>query len=723
MWCFLGKTARRKSLKPDRIRKAIIKQKPIENVSFDTSLPDSSPSKAPTDLERSDLRSQPDFAVVIRSPAMGKKEAKEDDSRARDGPYAEGSEEALENTASPATQRSSTEASQQQEGVPTEDITGGLASGAPESNDNQAIEAASEETAHLVEPEELETSHEPPIDDKEIKIRLPSETSTPLTAITKPIFVFGSTVNPGVVVSPKSPSIQQEQLVTESMSVPQSVLQTPHSNSLQDKLHKTRKSTGSLSIPGDSSAEPLSPVQHAINKLNIAAVKLVNRDGLASEEVDGLSSHREAIPHGFEQRDDVSTPHEDAHCLDIENQEAAALSMDASKVVLSVPGMRATRGNIEAGNCAESEELDQGASTVLPTAMFLTEASEPNGSVLWDETRNVQSPSGECKGEAEQAGSYKDQGREKSVVQGVLRPTEGNGDGALASGSQDNQDDGICEYAAIAPEPKSNREAIAAMPVKTTRSGARFSDDTNLLKDFLNRAQAKKMVKDIKKPANAPPPVSPRRSPRKALTELTSNSPSPQKPKDLANRPGTPPGKQRLDAFSFDDVDELTEEPTSCRRSTRTRLPAPAKAPPGAPSFIPVRRADGTDAVVLQKSMAQELAVQTRANTRRNKGQSKPPSLALQNLTAETVEMSSTRMHAHENSKSVGWDERLVYYSQPNHPNAAEEEGKEEKEEKRPKGRRLRGLGAANRTAGSRRVAEVMIPSGTPAPRRRGKFR
>lgn len=258
--------------------------------------------------------------------------------------------------------------------------------------------------------------------------------------------------------------------------------------------------------------------------------------------------------------------------------------------------------------------------------------------------------------------------------------------------------------------------APTELPAKTTRSGARFSDDTNLLKDFLNRAQARKLAKDSKIPAHGPLQVSPRRSPRKVLAEVDRNSPSPQKPKDLATRPGTPPGKQRLDAFAFDDVDELTAEPTSCRRSNRTRLPTASKAALGAPSFIPVRRADGTDPVVLQKSIAQDLVVQTRANTRRNKGQSKPPKVALQTLTAETTEMIANRTHARETCKSVGWDEKLVYYQGVHE--VVEDEGKEEK---RPKVRRLRGLGGSNGTPALKRVADSGIPQGTPAPRRRGK--
>ena len=233
---------------------------------------------------------------------------------------------------------------------------------------------------------------------------------------------------------------------------------------------------------------------------------------------------------------------------------------------------------------------------------------------------------------------------------------------------------------------------------RRTRSGTRFSDDTNMLKEFLNREKAKKAAKKLQGPVYTPAPmISPRRSPRKVLAEVDSNSPSPQKPRDLANRPGTPPGKQNLEAVDLDDLDELAEESALCRRSTRKRLFTPAKSISGVPSFIPVRRADGADPIVLQKSLAQELAIVTRANTRRNKGQSKPPKVTLQTLSAEASEDAIVAVTSYPNSKSVGWDETLVYYR-----NASD--SKEGKQEKQPKVRRLRNLGAANGTPAPKKL-------------------
>lgn len=200
--------------------------------------------------------------------------------------------------------------------------------------------------------------------------------------------------------------------------------------------------------------------------------------------------------------------------------------------------------------------------------------------------------------------------------------------------------------------------------VRVTRSGTRFSDETNMLRDFLNRAQARKAAREVPVLAtNSAPSIPLRRSPRKALAEISSNSPSPEKPRNVTKRPGTPPGKPIMESVDGEDSDEAAPETTTYRRSTRTRLFTPARPAPGAPSLIPVRRADGIDKIILQRSSAQELAIITRANTRRNRGQSKPPKLALQCLPAETTSYVAVLGPPHgDRRKSVGWDQTLVYY-------------------------------------------------------------
>ena len=254
------------------------------------------------------------------------------------------------------------------------------------------------------------------------------------------------------------------------------------------------------------------------------------------------------------------------------------------------------------------------------------------------------------------------------------------------------------------------------LSTRKTRSGARISDDTSMLKDFLNRAQAKKAAKCVP-PLSAEVPKlqgSPtRRSPRKALEPQTGAVVSPQKSKKSTKGPNTPPRKVIVEDIDSSDDQEAINEPASFRRSTRTRLPAPSKTPPGAPSFIPVRRGDGSDQVVLQKSQAQEMAIVTRANTRRNKGQSKPPALALQDLPPESPVKMTAKDRA-DRARKVAWAEKLASYRESR-------DTPEEPDDQRPKVRRLRGLGAVHGTPAKKATAAVPPPNGTPAPKRRSK--
>jgi hypothetical protein len=242
-----------------------------------------------------------------------------------------------------------------------------------------------------------------------------------------------------------------------------------------------------------------------------------------------------------------------------------------------------------------------------------------------------------------------------------------------------------------------------------------YSDDTSMLKEFLTRAQARKAAKSQ---MELPAPESnstPRRSPRKVLGQLDRNSPSPTKSRNPVHRPGTPPGKALNGALGGDDLDDVDSEPVVYRRSGR-KVPT-AKEPAGAPSFIPVRRPDGADPVVLQKSIAQSLAIVTKANTRRNKGASRLPKFMLEALAVPVAEnMPAAKVRQTRSTKSVGWDERLVYFQE----NSTSAEGKGQAAEKRPKVKRAKDLGSSNGTPG-KPVKSSMGINGTPAPKRRGR--
>ncbi|KAI9717144.1 MAG: hypothetical protein M1812_004892 [Candelaria pacifica] len=232
--------------------------------------------------------------------------------------------------------------------------------------------------------------------------------------------------------------------------------------------------------------------------------------------------------------------------------------------------------------------------------------------------------------------------------------------------------------------------------------------DTTMLKNFLSRAKARKEAANqtsttspIPKP-KASPPKSPARV---VLADLDTNPPSPKKNTSISDRPGTPPP-----APEKADISDLKDSTTSCRRSARKRNPVTPSSqktimPVGAPSFIPVRRADGAEPVILQKSEAQELATLTKSNTRKNKGAAKLPKVIIESITeaelAEAAGMSDKEIMVVKKGKKrkldtnggkvVTWDEQLVYYREMNDNETEDDDGGSRSRTTK----RFRGLGAA----------------------------
>ena len=262
---------------------------------------------------------------------------------------------------------------------------------------------------------------------------------------------------------------------------------------------------------------------------------------------------------------------------------------------------------------------------------------------------------------------------------------------------------------------------------KRTRSRARFSDDTSILKEFLNRAHARKAAQALMPP---PPPaqISPRRSPRKVLGNLDSNSPSPTKKRPLiSERPGTPPMKKALPIEDNDDtltLDLVAEPAPATRRSGRSRLPAPARTQTASvTSFIPVRRADGSEPVVLQRSQAQELASTTRTNTRKNKGLARMPKTMLETTLKDTssspIKKSPAKKAVRNRRKAVNWDKKLVYYQEELEAAASKA--------KKAVARQAKTVATSN-SNGTPKVKKVTTATpdrstsnGTPGPKRRGR--
>ncbi|KAK8253207.1 hypothetical protein HDK77DRAFT_489874 [Phyllosticta capitalensis] len=164
---------------------------------------------------------------------------------------------------------------------------------------------------------------------------------------------------------------------------------------------------------------------------------------------------------------------------------------------------------------------------------------------------------------------------------------------------------------------------------------------------------------------------------------------------------------------------EAAPEPKSTRRSSRartTRLPATPSA--SAPNRIPVRRADGNAPVVLKKTEAQELAIATRTNTRKNKSGAVAAPARLKKLQAEALKAESSpspllvcsdpNVEVFEASR-IKWDQQLVYFQEKESSSPASlsddelatggvDESLKSKKAATSRAKRTKGLGASNGT-------------------------
>lgn len=276
-----------------------------------------------------------------------------------------------------------------------------------------------------------------------------------------------------------------------------------------------------------------------------------------------------------------------------------------------------------------------------------------------------------------------------------------------------------------------------------------IDDDTAILKSFLSRAAASKAERsafitrrsslenrrdsDIVRHALA--------SPRKALEEKDPNSPSKMDSEGTFDLSATPVLNPEDEESASPTLDQPEPEDTleaksgrGSRRSSRakkSRLPAPATTTqPPSSNKIAIRRADGTDPVVLKKTDAQELALITKNNTRKNKQGAFMVSLRLLKLQAEAILSPPEDIDAEAEKqpvlgrRGIRWDETLAYYQEHADTIAAQQAEAESlatpdelslpvstvtKKSKpktstdknsTPKIRRVRGLGTANGTPG-----------------------
>lgn len=197
-----------------------------------------------------------------------------------------------------------------------------------------------------------------------------------------------------------------------------------------------------------------------------------------------------------------------------------------------------------------------------------------------------------------------------------------------------------------------NVEEDTSLPKTLTQSFIEPSseDDTEFLQGFLSRAKAKKEAKaaSCNDPAQWDESTERQQTARKSIANGEAGPAS------------TSTGGSRV---------------TSPRRSARTRVLKPPKIAPTVPSTIPVRRSNGTEFVFLQKDETQKLALTTRRNTQRNKGEAVHPTYRLLELKSPPEgsgrsersrrprsTSQSPRKRTKANDKQVQWDNQLAYF-------------------------------------------------------------
>ena len=235
------------------------------------------------------------------------------------------------------------------------------------------------------------------------------------------------------------------------------------------------------------------------------------------------------------------------------------------------------------------------------------------------------------------------------------------------------------------------------------QSAASPNDDTAFLHAFLSRTRAQKLVRAQLCPEKS------------SIDKVEIEDGEVLAPAGDTNSAVTDT-QASLDLDPNDTEANLT---SPCRRSSRTRLPRPQKMAPAFPSSIPVRRSNGTEFIFLQKSESQEVAIATRVNTRRNKGDAQPPRMKLPQLRDPNYVNNLNSMAARTSPnrrtkrKEVSWNEAQLtemYEIASTEPANVQDEGGDQTE-----------TVAADTVvikASARKMRKLGTVNGTPAPKR-----
>jgi hypothetical protein len=245
---------------------------------------------------------------------------------------------------------------------------------------------------------------------------------------------------------------------------------------------------------------------------------------------------------------------------------------------------------------------------------------------------------------------------------------------------------------------------------KTSRSPDVIQDeDTDYLHAFLTRAKAKRAAREASPQKVERISHSPVTRSRAALVPLSTNSASPKKTNK--NEPDTRYKSEGLD---------MNREGSPCRRSGRIRVNRAEKPPRVTPSTIPVRRSNGTEFIFLQSIDTAQVALTTRANTKRNKGEAVMPKMKLQVLSQ--AQKSPSKSPKLRKGKEVSWKDEPTYFRVD--ADDVGGNGEKRKEEDKPRARKLRRLRAANGTpAPKKTTAGDELHVRTPVFRKRGKVK
>ncbi|KAF7511922.1 hypothetical protein GJ744_003155 [Endocarpon pusillum] len=238
-------------------------------------------------------------------------------------------------------------------------------------------------------------------------------------------------------------------------------------------------------------------------------------------------------------------------------------------------------------------------------------------------------------------------------------------------------------------------------------------EDTEYLHAFLTRARAKKAARNLPSPQRQiskekqkPAASSPQTRSRTVLATLDKNSPSPTKTRKL----DTPSDRFDQDQTMLSDM----KATSPVRKSGRARLPQPQCHQPATPSSFPFRRSNGTEFVFLQKTEAQQIAIATRSNTKRNKGDGMHPRKKLEALSSQQEPSPAKTARRKKNGKRVLWDEGLAYFA-PGELQASDMP-REQTEAETPVKRSRRLAPRRGTPAPKKKMADAAVDVATPLP-------